>query len=64
MKERFDAPLCAYQVSGEYAMIKAAAAKKWIDEQRVMIESLTCIKRAGADFILTYFAREMAKTLK
>jgi porphobilinogen synthase len=64
VKERFDVPLCAYQVSGEYAMIKAAAAKKWIDETRVMTESLTCIKRAGADFVLTYFAREMAKILK
>jgi porphobilinogen synthase len=64
VRERFDVPLCAYQVSGEYAMIKAAGAKKWIDEPRVMVESLTCIKRAGADFILTYFAREMAKLLK
>ena len=63
VRERFDVPLCAYQVSGEYAMIKAAAAKKWIDEPRAMIESLTCIKRAGADFILTYFAREAAKVL-
>jgi porphobilinogen synthase len=63
VKERFDVPLCAYQVSGEYAMIKAAAAKKWIDEPRAMIESLTCIKRAGADFILTYYAREAAKVL-
>jgi porphobilinogen synthase len=64
VRRRVDIPVAAYHVSGEYAMIKAAAAKKWIDEQRVMIESLTCIKRAGADFILTYFAREMAKTLK
>jgi porphobilinogen synthase len=63
VRERFDVPLCAYQVSGEYAMIKAAAAKKWIDEPRAMIESLTCIKRAGADFILTYFAREASKLL-
>jgi porphobilinogen synthase len=54
-------PVCAYQVSGEYAMIKAAGARGWIDEQRVMLESLTSIKRAGADFILTYFAREVAK---
>jgi porphobilinogen synthase len=64
VRERFDVPLCAYQVSGEYAMIKAAAAKKWIDETRVMVESLTSIKRAGADFILTYYAREMAKLLR
>jgi porphobilinogen synthase len=64
VRERFQVPLCAYQVSGEYAMIKAAAAKKWIDETRVMVESLTCIKRTGADFVLTYYAREMAKLLK
>ena len=64
IRDRFDVPLCAYQVSGEYAMIKAAAAKKWIDETRVMTESLTSIKRAGADFILTYYAREMAKLLR
>jgi porphobilinogen synthase len=63
VRERFDVPLCAYQVSGEYSMIKAAAAKKWIDETRVMVESLTSIKRAGADFVLTYYAREMAKLL-
>ena len=64
VRERFNLPLCAYQVSGEYAMIKAAAAKRWIDETRVMVESLTSIKRAGADFILTYYAREMAKLLR
>lgn len=51
-------PLAAYQVSGEYAMIKAAAANGWLDERRVMLESLTAIKRAGADIILTYFARD------
>lgn len=61
IKDRTKVPVCAYQVSGEYAMIKAAAAKGWIDEQRVMLESLTSIKRAGADFILTYFAREASK---
>lgn len=61
VKERSKVPVCAYQVSGEYAMIKAAGAKGWIDEERVMLESLTSIKRAGADFILTYFAREVAK---
>ena len=64
VKERAKVPVCAYQVSGEYAMIKAAGAKGWIDEQRVMLESLTSIKRAGADFILTYFAREVAKLAK
>jgi porphobilinogen synthase len=63
LRERFDLPLAAYHVSGEYAMIKAAAQKGWIDEQRVMMETLTSIKRAGADLILTYYAREAAKTL-
>jgi porphobilinogen synthase len=61
VKDRSKVPVCAYQVSGEYAMIKAAGAKGWIDEQRVMLESLTSIKRAGADFVLTYFARDVAK---
>ena len=63
VRERFDLPVAAYQVSGEYAMIKAAGRLGWIDEQRVALESLTSIKRAGADIILTYFAREMAKRL-
>ena len=58
VRERFDLPLAAYHVSGEYAMIKAAAQKGWIDEERVMLETLTSIKRAGADIILTYYARE------
>ena len=61
MRERFDLPIAAYQVSGEYAMIKAAARLGWIDEERVALESLTSIKRAGADIILTYFARQMAE---
>ena len=56
-------PLAAYQVSGEYAMIKAAAEKGWLDEQKVMLESLMSIKRAGADFIVTYFAKDAAKFL-
>jgi porphobilinogen synthase len=60
----FDVPIAAYQVSGEYSMIKAAAAKGWLDEQAVMLESLTAIKRAGADLILTYFARDAANILK
>jgi porphobilinogen synthase len=64
VRERFDLPLGAYHVSGEYAMIKAAAAKGWIDEQRVMMETLTSIRRAGADIILTYYAREAAKLLR
>jgi porphobilinogen synthase len=63
VRERFDLPIAAYQVSGEYAMIKAAGRLGWIDEERVALESLTSIKRAGADIILTYFAREIAKRL-
>lgn len=57
-RDRFDVPLAAYQVSGEYAMIKATGRNGWIDERRVALESLTSIKRAGADMILTYFAVE------
>jgi porphobilinogen synthase len=60
----YDLPLAAYQVSGEYAMIKAAARNGWIDGDRVMMESLLAIKRAGADIIITYFALEAAKKLK
>ena len=63
VRDRFDLPLAAYHVSGEYAMIKAAAQRGWIDEQRVMMETLTSIKRAGADIILTYYAREAVRTL-
>lgn len=63
VKEKFQMPTAAYQVSGEYAMIKAAGRNNWIDEQRVMLESLMAIKRAGADMILTYFAKEVAKYL-
>jgi porphobilinogen synthase len=59
VRERFDLPLAAYQVSGEYAQIKAAGQLGWIDEPRVMMESLIAIKRAGADLILTYFARDV-----
>lgn len=61
VKERFGMPTCAYQVSGEYAMIKAAAINGWIDEERVMIEAATAIKRAGADMFLTYFAKDIAR---
>ncbi len=64
VRERFDLPLAAYHVSGEYAMIKAAAQSGWIDEQRVMMETLTSIRRAGADVIITYYAREAARLLK
>jgi porphobilinogen synthase len=63
VRDRFDLPLAAYHVSGEYALIKAAAQKGWIDEQRVMLETLTSIKRAGADIIITYYAREAVKAL-
>jgi porphobilinogen synthase len=63
-KDEFEIPVAAYQVSGEYSMIKAAAANGWIDEQRVMTESITSIKRAGASIILTYFALEAAGLLK
>jgi porphobilinogen synthase len=64
VKQSFGVPVAAYQVSGEYAMIKAAAANGWIDEARVMMESLLAIHRAGADIILTYFAKEAARALK
>lgn len=64
LHDEFDLPVAAYQVSGEYAMIKAAAEKGWIDGERVMVESLLAIRRAGADIILTYFAKEMARLLR
>ena len=63
LRDQFDVPLAAYHVSGEYAMIKAAAQQGWIDEERVMMETLISIKRAGADIILTYYAREAARLL-
>ena len=63
-RERFDVPLAAYQVSGEYAMIHAAALNGWLDLDRIMFESLTAIKRAGADMILTYFARKASRALR
>jgi len=63
VKEKFGMPTAAYQVSGEYSMIKAASKLGWIDEERVMMESLIAIKRAGADMILTYFAKDVAKLL-
>jgi len=62
-RNRFDVPLGSYQVSGEYAMIMAAAANGWIDQERAMMESLTAIRRAGAEFILTYFAKPAAQLL-
>lgn len=63
VRTQFDRPIAAYNVSGEYSMVKAAAEKGWIDEKRVMMEILTGIKRAGADMILTYFAKDVAKLL-
>ena len=63
VRDRFDLPLAAYHVSGEYAMIKAAAERGWLDEKRVMLETLTSIRRAGADIIITYYAREAAREL-
>ena len=64
LKDHFPIPIAAYNVSGEYAMIKAAAHHGWINGERAMIETVTSIKRAGADIILTYFAKEMARLLK
>jgi porphobilinogen synthase len=63
-RERFHVPIAAYNVSGEYAMLKAAAANGWLDEQRTMFEMLTCIKRAGADILITYFAKDAARALR
>jgi porphobilinogen synthase len=63
VREEFDAPLAAYNVSGEYAMLKAAAAKGWMDEQQAAVESLTAIKRAGADVVVSYWTKELAHWL-
>jgi porphobilinogen synthase len=63
VRERFDLPIGAYNVSGEYAMVKAAAARGWLDERQAAIESLTAIGRAGADFVVTYWAKELAAWL-
>ena len=60
-RERFDVPIGAYQVSGEYSMLKAAAANGWLDEQAAATESLLAIRRAGADLIVTYYAKEFAQ---
>ncbi|PKN04503.1 MAG: porphobilinogen synthase, partial [Deltaproteobacteria bacterium HGW-Deltaproteobacteria-9] len=62
-KQEFDLPLAAYNVSGEYSMIKAAAQMGWLDEEKAMLESMTAIKRAGADIIITYWAKDLAKAL-
>jgi len=63
VKQASNVPVAAYNVSGEYAMIKAAALNGWIDEQRVVLETLTSFKRAGADLILTYHAKDAARWL-
>jgi len=64
VKQSFDLPVAAYNVSGEYAMVKAAAERGWIDGDRVMLEMLTAMRRAGADLIVTYFAKDAAKLLQ
>jgi porphobilinogen synthase len=64
VKESFGYPVAAYQVSGEYSMIKAAAQQGWLDEERIVMETLTAIRRAGADLILTYFAKDAARLLR
>jgi porphobilinogen synthase len=64
MRQRFDHPLAAYHVSGEYSMIRAAAAHGWIDYERVLMESLVAIRRAGADLVITYGARDAARLLR
>jgi porphobilinogen synthase len=64
VRDAFDVPVGAYSVSGEYAMVKAAAQKGWLDEKRVVLEILTGVQRAGADIILTYHARDAARWLK
>jgi porphobilinogen synthase len=62
-RDRFEVPLGAYQVSGEFSMLVAAIQKGWLDRDRAILESLTSIRRAGADFILTYFAKDAARLL-
>jgi porphobilinogen synthase len=63
VRERFDLPIAAYNVSGEYAMVKAAAARGWLDERQAALESLTAIRRAGADFVVSYWTKELAAWL-
>ena len=64
VKRKFEVPVCAYQVSGEYAMLKAASQNGWLDEQQVVMESITSLKRAGSDAIMTYYARDIAGWLQ
>jgi porphobilinogen synthase len=63
VREKFDVPVAAYNVSGEYAMVKAAAQRGWLDEKRIVLEILTGIQRAGAEIILTYHAKDVARWL-
>ena len=63
LRDSFDTPIAVYNVSGEYSMVKAAAANGWIDEERLVLEMMTGFKRAGADIILTYFAEDILKWL-
>jgi porphobilinogen synthase len=63
VREAVDVPLAAYQVSGEYAMVEAAAAAGWLDRERTIMETLTAVRRAGADIVLTYWAVEVARLL-
>jgi porphobilinogen synthase len=62
-RERFELPLAAYNVSGEYALVKAGAARGWLDERQAALESLTAIKRAGADIVVSYWTKELAEWL-
>jgi porphobilinogen synthase len=64
VKETFEVPTFAYQVSGEYAMLKAASQNGWLDEEAVVLEALTCFRRAGADGILTYYALQAAEWIQ
>ncbi|MNE45956.1 Delta-aminolevulinic acid dehydratase [compost metagenome] len=64
IRDQFDLPLVAYNVSGEYSMVKAAALQGWIDEKAIVMEMLTGMKRAGADIIITYFAKDAARWLR
>ena len=64
MRERFDVTVGAYNVSGEYAMVKAAARNGWLDEKRIVLEVLTSIQRAGAEIVLTYHAKDVARWTK
>jgi porphobilinogen synthase len=63
VRERFDVPLAAYNVSGEFAMVKAAAARGWLDERQAALESLTAIRRAGADVVVSYWTKDLASWL-